>query len=102
MSKSSVMFHKDKHINVRVYRLREFVQDGIMELYYVSTHEQAADCLTKSLPSEVLRKHRVLISGTDEINTVEPRVGIIDKGKALFANGGATHGCDREVRVVSQ
>eukprot|EP00961_Rhodomonas_salina_P289923 3917662-Rhodomonas_salina.1 len=55
MSKSSVMFHKGKHIDVRVYRLREFVQDGIMELYHVQTHEQAADCFTKSLPSDVLR-----------------------------------------------
>eukprot|EP00961_Rhodomonas_salina_P099723 1341275-Rhodomonas_salina.1 len=54
MSKSSAMFNKGKHIDVRVYHLREFkfVQDGIMELYPVSTHQQAADCLTKSLPSE--------------------------------------------------
>eukprot|EP00961_Rhodomonas_salina_P015305 205443-Rhodomonas_salina.1 len=52
MSKSSAMFHKGKHIDVRVYRLREFVQEGIMELYHVPTHEQAADCFTTSLPSE--------------------------------------------------
>eukprot|EP00961_Rhodomonas_salina_P042161 566692-Rhodomonas_salina.1 len=50
MSKTSVMFHKGKHIDVSVYRLREFVQDGIMELYHVPMHEQAADCFTKSLP----------------------------------------------------
>eukprot|EP00961_Rhodomonas_salina_P016356 220037-Rhodomonas_salina.2 len=45
MSKSSAMFHKGKHIDVtvQVYHLREFVQDGIMELYHVSTHQQAAD-----------------------------------------------------------
>eukprot|EP00961_Rhodomonas_salina_P256925 3471701-Rhodomonas_salina.1 len=43
MSKSSAMFNKGKHIDVRVYRLREFVQDGVMELYHVSTTEQAAD-----------------------------------------------------------
>eukprot|EP00961_Rhodomonas_salina_P213367 2881690-Rhodomonas_salina.1 len=40
MSKSSAMFNKGKHINVHVYWLREFVQDGIMELFHVSTHDQ--------------------------------------------------------------
>eukprot|EP00961_Rhodomonas_salina_P115916 1560059-Rhodomonas_salina.1 len=67
MSKSSAMFHKGKHIDVmvRVYCLREFVQDGIMELYHVLTHQQAADWLTKSLPSEVLKKHWILLAGAD-------------------------------------
>lgn len=67
MSKSSAMFNKGKHIDVRVYCLREFVQNGIMELYHVSTHQQAADCLTKSLPSEVLKKHLILLAGADDI-----------------------------------
>eukprot|EP00961_Rhodomonas_salina_P250785 3390145-Rhodomonas_salina.1 len=40
MSKSSAMFNKGKHIDVHVYLLREFVQDGIMELFHVSTHDQ--------------------------------------------------------------
>eukprot|EP00961_Rhodomonas_salina_P221476 2994636-Rhodomonas_salina.1 len=40
MSKSSAMYHKAKAINTRVYRLREFVRDGVMELYYISTAEQ--------------------------------------------------------------
>eukprot|EP00961_Rhodomonas_salina_P051801 695261-Rhodomonas_salina.1 len=66
MSKSSVMFHKGKHINLCVYRLLEFVQDCIMELYHVPMHEQAADCFTKSLPSEVLKKHRTLLAGAEE------------------------------------
>eukprot|EP00961_Rhodomonas_salina_P079845 1073047-Rhodomonas_salina.1 len=66
MLKSSAMFHKGKHIDVRVYRLREFVQDSIMELYHVQTHGQAADCFTKSLPSEVLKKHWTLLAGAEE------------------------------------
>eukprot|EP00961_Rhodomonas_salina_P189770 2560250-Rhodomonas_salina.1 len=66
MSKSSAMFNKGKHIDVRVYWLREFVQDGIMELFHVSTHDQAADCLTKSLPSEALNRHRIVIAGRDD------------------------------------
>mmetsp|Transcript_49639 Transcript_49639/g.101360 ORF Transcript_49639/g.101360 Transcript_49639/m.101360 type:complete len:638 (-) Transcript_49639:44-1957(-) len=63
MSRSSAMYHKSKHINVRVYRLREFVQDGILELYHVASSEQAADLLTKSLPSPAASKHRETITG---------------------------------------
>eukprot|EP00961_Rhodomonas_salina_P217518 2939447-Rhodomonas_salina.3 len=47
MLKSWAMFHKGKHINVHVYRLREFVHEGIMELYHVPSHEQAADCFSR-------------------------------------------------------
>eukprot|EP00961_Rhodomonas_salina_P172167 2321421-Rhodomonas_salina.2 len=69
MSKSSAMFNKGKHIDVWVYRLREFVQDCIMELFHVSTHDQAADCLTKSLPLpvEALGRHHMVIAGADDI-----------------------------------
>eukprot|EP00961_Rhodomonas_salina_P304974 3941802-Rhodomonas_salina.1 len=38
-----------------------------MELYHVSTHLQATDCLTKSLPSKVLKKHQILLAGEDKI-----------------------------------
>ena len=63
MSCSSAMYHKSKHIDVRVYRLREFVQDGVLELYHVPSADQAADCLTKSLPSPAVIKHRATITG---------------------------------------
>eukprot|EP00961_Rhodomonas_salina_P014546 195263-Rhodomonas_salina.1 len=65
MSKSSAMYHKAKAIDTRVYRLREFVQDGVMELYYVATSDQVADCFTKSLPSDAVRRHRTTISGSE-------------------------------------
>jgi hypothetical protein len=63
MSKTSSMYHKSKHIDVRVYRLREFVQDGVVTLYHVPTGEQVADALTKSLSAELLRKHREAMLG---------------------------------------
>eukprot|EP00961_Rhodomonas_salina_P029168 393384-Rhodomonas_salina.3 len=51
-----------------VYSLQEFVQDcRIMELFHVSTNEQAAqdddDLFTKSLPSQALQKHHTVLSG---------------------------------------
>ena len=63
MSESSAMFHKGKHIDVRVYRLREFVADKVMKLYYINTSSQVADTLTKSLPSDTVRKHRDIMAG---------------------------------------
>eukprot|EP00961_Rhodomonas_salina_P131564 1770709-Rhodomonas_salina.1 len=66
MSKSSVIFNKGKHINVQVYCLCEFVQDGVMELYHVSTTEQVADMFTKALPSETLKKHCQVFAGADD------------------------------------
>mmetsp|Transcript_16551 Transcript_16551/g.39605 ORF Transcript_16551/g.39605 Transcript_16551/m.39605 type:complete len:200 (-) Transcript_16551:333-932(-) len=91
MSKSSAMFHKGKHINVRVYRLREFVQDCIMELYHVPTHEQAADCFTKSLASEVLKKHLTLLAGAEENASRVPgaQVNIAKADEAYSFDAGA-------------
>ena len=63
MAKSSAMYHKSKHIDVRVYKLREFVRDGEMSLYHVGTNEQVADALTKSLPSATFAKHRNYMLG---------------------------------------
>eukprot|EP00961_Rhodomonas_salina_P067311 903967-Rhodomonas_salina.2 len=63
MSRSSAMYNKGKDIDVRVYKLREFVEDGVMELYHVPTDVQVADCMTKALPAEVLRRHRSIMSG---------------------------------------
>ena len=57
MAKSSAMYHTSKHINVRVYKLREFVRDGVMTLYHVGTNVQVADALTKSLLSATFIKH---------------------------------------------
>jgi hypothetical protein len=65
MSRTSAMYNKGKHIDTRVYRLREFVQDGVVELYHVGTNEQAADIFTKSLPSDAVRRHRKTLAGGD-------------------------------------
>eukprot|EP00961_Rhodomonas_salina_P014732 197601-Rhodomonas_salina.1 len=71
------MFNKGKHIDVRVYRLREYVQDGVMELFHVSTSEQVADMFTKALPSETLKKHRLVFAGADDITVKKAGAGWI-------------------------
>eukprot|EP00961_Rhodomonas_salina_P280446 3788399-Rhodomonas_salina.1 len=61
LSKSSAMYHKAKAIDTQVYQLREFVQDGVMELYFIATSDQVTDCFTKSLPSNAVRGHHTTI-----------------------------------------
>jgi hypothetical protein len=66
LSRNAVMHNKSKHIDVRVYHLRDLVKAGIMQLVKVSTGEQVADAFTKSLPEPAFRKHREVMLGNVE------------------------------------
>ena len=45
------MFHdRSKHIEIRYHFIRDWGQRGALQLAYVSTDDQVADILTKSLP----------------------------------------------------
>ena len=44
------VFHdRSKHIEIRYHFIRDYIQRGVVELQYISTDEQVADILTKSL-----------------------------------------------------
>ena len=58
MSESSVMYHKARHIDTRVYHLRELCKDGIMKLIKVESAKQTADSLTKGTPRPLFVAHR--------------------------------------------
>ena len=47
-----------KHIDVRVFKLRELVRDGVLVLTKVMTDYQVADILTKALPALLFERHR--------------------------------------------
>jgi len=66
LSRNAVMHNKSKHIDVRVYHLRDLVKAGIMQLVKVSTGEQVADAFTKSLPEPAFKKHREVMLGNVE------------------------------------
>ncbi|GJY80381.1 hypothetical protein Tco_0493132, partial [Tanacetum coccineum] len=40
-----------KHIDVRYHFIKEQVENGVVELYFVRTEYQLADIFTKALPS---------------------------------------------------
>ena len=41
-----------KHIDIKYYAIWEWIKEEQIELQYISTEEQLADILTKSLPYE--------------------------------------------------
>jgi len=49
------VFHgKTKHINNKYHYIQELVQNGVLQLQYISTNEQVADILTKYLLNKKL------------------------------------------------
>ncbi|GJR16234.1 retrovirus-related pol polyprotein from transposon TNT 1-94 [Tanacetum coccineum] len=52
ISCNSVQHSKTKHIDIRYHFIKEHVEKGTMELYFVSTEYQLADLFTKALPKE--------------------------------------------------
>ncbi|GKA70955.1 hypothetical protein Tco_0777094 [Tanacetum coccineum] len=51
---NNVQHSRSKHIDVRYHFIKEQVENGVVELYFVSTEYQLADIFTKALPRERL------------------------------------------------
>nr|GEU93900.1 retrovirus-related Pol polyprotein from transposon TNT 1-94 [Tanacetum cinerariifolium] len=49
---NNVQHSRSKHINIRHHFIREQVEKGVVELYFVTTDYQLADIFTKTLPRE--------------------------------------------------
>nr|GEU65409.1 ribonuclease H-like domain-containing protein [Tanacetum cinerariifolium] len=52
ISCNPVQHDRTKHIDVRYYFIKEKVENGIVELFFVGTEYQLADLFTKALPEE--------------------------------------------------
>nr|GFC60359.1 retrovirus-related Pol polyprotein from transposon TNT 1-94 [Tanacetum cinerariifolium] len=55
ISCNPVQHSRTKHINVRYHFIKEKVEKGIVELFFVGTEYQLADLFTKALPIERLQ-----------------------------------------------
>ncbi|GKA95384.1 retrovirus-related pol polyprotein from transposon TNT 1-94, partial [Tanacetum coccineum] len=51
---NNVQHSRSKHIDVRYHLIKEQVENGVVELYFVRTEYQLADIFTKALPRERL------------------------------------------------
>ncbi|GJS14807.1 copia protein [Tanacetum coccineum] len=63
ISCNPVQHFKTKHIDIRYYFIKEHVEKGIVEIYFVGTEYQLADLFTKALPKERFEYlvHRIVI-----------------------------------------
>jgi hypothetical protein len=52
ISCNPVHHSKTKHIKVRYHFIKEHVEEGTVELFFVKTDYQLADLFTKALPKE--------------------------------------------------
>nr|GEU39996.1 copia protein [Tanacetum cinerariifolium] len=50
---NNVQHPRSKHIDVRYHLIKEKVENGVVELYFVKTESQLADIFTKALPREI-------------------------------------------------
>ena len=58
------MSARSKHIDTRIFKLREFVETGVLELLKVESADNVSDCLTKALPRESVEMAREYMFGT--------------------------------------
>jgi hypothetical protein len=63
MSENPISNDRSKHIDYRVFALRERVADGIVRLVDCSTYDMLADPLTKNLPAPAFLRHRDVALG---------------------------------------
>lgn len=56
LSVNPVVDRRTKHIEIRYHFIREQVESGSVEIFYVATADQLADSLTKNVPYSILAK----------------------------------------------
>ncbi|GKB55188.1 hypothetical protein Tco_0905941 [Tanacetum coccineum] len=54
VSCNPVQHSHTKHINIRYHFIKEHVEKGMVELYFVGTEYQLADLFTKALPKDLV------------------------------------------------
>lgn len=61
LSRNPVMLGRSKYIDVRYHFLRDLCKDGVIELEFYKSEDQAADILTKPLKQPVFEKLRNIL-----------------------------------------
>ncbi|CAM9857435.1 unnamed protein product, partial [Chrysoparadoxa australica] len=54
---------RSRHVDIRYHWVREAVQNGHIQLYYLQTQRNTADAFTKQLPKDLLYTHRYSMMG---------------------------------------
>ncbi|GJZ92095.1 hypothetical protein Tco_0664160 [Tanacetum coccineum] len=73
ISCNPVQHSKTKHIDIRYHFIKEHVEKGTVELYFVGTEYQLADLFTKALPKERFEYlvHRIVIIMAQQLHAAD-------------------------------
>nr|GFA83269.1 retrotransposon protein, putative, unclassified [Tanacetum cinerariifolium] len=66
---NNVQHSRSKHIDIRYHFIREQVERGVVELYFVTTDYQLADIFTKELPRQ---RFEFILPRLEEKSSVHP------------------------------
>ncbi|GJW63612.1 hypothetical protein Tco_0115496 [Tanacetum coccineum] len=85
ISCNPVQHSKTKHIDIRYHFIKEHVEKGTVELYFVGTEYQLADLFTKALPKERFEYlvHRIADVHPDEPCPLNKRYDLMDANKKV-------------------
>ena len=61
--KGSGMYNRAKHIDTRIYRIRELSETGEVKIYKVAGENHPSDIFTKSLSRPAFEKHHSSLMG---------------------------------------
>ncbi|GJS46923.1 hypothetical protein Tco_0597044 [Tanacetum coccineum] len=83
ISSNPVQHSKTKHIDIRYHFIKEHVEKGIVEIYFVGTEYQLADLFTKALPKERFEYlvHRIADVHADKLCPLNKRYDLMDANK---------------------
>ncbi|GJQ98578.1 hypothetical protein Tco_0009717 [Tanacetum coccineum] len=85
ISCNPVQHSKTKHIDIRYHFIKEHVEKGTVELYFVGTEYQLADLFTKALPKERFEYlvHRIADVHPEELYPPNKRYDLMDSNKKV-------------------
>ncbi|GJT59017.1 retrovirus-related pol polyprotein from transposon TNT 1-94 [Tanacetum coccineum] len=85
ISCNPVQHSKTKHIDIRYHFIKEHVEKGTVEIYFVGTEYQLADLFTKALPKERFEYlvHRIVDVHPDELCPPNKLYDLMDANKKV-------------------
>ncbi|GJV80997.1 retrovirus-related pol polyprotein from transposon TNT 1-94 [Tanacetum coccineum] len=85
ISCNTVQHSHTKHIDIRYHFIKERVEKGTVELYFVGTEYQLADLFTKALPKERFEYlvHHIADIHQDELCLPNKRYALMDANKKI-------------------
>ncbi|GJX21717.1 retrovirus-related pol polyprotein from transposon TNT 1-94 [Tanacetum coccineum] len=100
ISCNPVQHSRIKHIDIRYHFIKEHVEKGTVELYFVETEYQLADLFTKALPKECFEYlvHRIANVHQEELCPPNKRYALMDANKKIDLDNLL---CPNESKIVA-